>query len=88
MVNFWKCKYSIDTKYIGEQVTLEVSDNEKHVQIYYNQKLIRSHELTTQQYNYNYQDTKAILRSDLMNGRSEDDIEQFISKNLSAYDQV
>ena len=88
MVNFRKCKYSVDSKYIGEQVTLEVSDDEKHVQIYYNRKLIRSHEITTQQYNYNYEDTKAILRSDLMNGRNEDDIEQFISKNLSAYDQV
>lgn len=88
MVNFRKCKYSVDPKYIGEQVILKVSDDEKHVQIYYNGKLIRAHEITTQQYNYNYTDTQAILRSDLMKDRSEDDIKQFISENLSAYDQV
>ena len=57
-------------------------------QIYYNGKLIRANEITTQQYNYNYTDTQAILCSDLMKDRSEDDIKQFISENLSAYDQV
>lgn len=88
MVIFRKCKYSVDPRYIGRTVNIELSNDEHHIQIYYNGELIRAHDITTQQFNYNEDDQINILGSDLLKGRSETDIKAYIAAHMSAYDEV
>jgi transposase len=88
MVNFRKCKYSVDPRYIGRTVSIELTDDERHIQIYYNGELIRAHDITTHQFNYNADDQVQILSSDLLKGRSTDEIKAYIEEHLSDYDEV
>ncbi|WP_375711161.1 Mu transposase domain-containing protein [Lactiplantibacillus pentosus] len=88
MVIFRKCKYSVDPRYIGRTVGIELTDDEQHIQIYYNGELIRAHDITTHQFNYNPDDRVEILGSDLLKGRSTEDIKAYIEEHLSDYDQV
>ncbi|PTM23637.1 IS21 family transposase [Lactobacillus sp. PFC-70] len=88
MVNFRKCKYSVDPRHIGRTVDIELTDDEQRIQIYYNGELIRSHNITTNQFNYEEQDRIRILGSDLLKGQSEQDIQAYISEHLHEYDQV
>lgn len=88
MVIFRKCKYSVDPRYIGRTVGIELTDDEQHIQIYYNGELIRAHDITTHQFNYNADDRVEILGSDLLKGRSTEDIQRYIEEHLSDYDQV
>ena len=88
MVIFRKCKYSVDPRYIGRTVGIELTDDEQHIQIYYNGEMIRAHVISTRQFNYNDEDRVQILGSDLLKGRSKEDIEAYISEHLSEYDEV
>ncbi|WP_304053729.1 IS21 family transposase [Levilactobacillus namurensis] len=88
MVNFRKCKYSVDPRHIGRTVDIELTDDEQRIQIYYNGELIRLHNITTNQFNYEEQDHIRILGSDLLKGQSEQDIQAYISEHLHEYDQV
>lgn len=85
MVNFRKCKYSVDPRYIGRTVNIELSDNACQLQIYYNGEPICSHDITTRALNYHEDDRIKILKSDLLKGRND---KVFIAENLSQYDEV
>lgn len=86
MVIFRKCRYSVDPRYIGKDVDLDLSENEAHVHIYYNGERIRSHLLTTKRLNYNHDDLVQILKSDVMSHKEEDDIQKHIKQSLKQYD--
>ncbi|MFD1440789.1 IS21 family transposase [Lacticaseibacillus hegangensis] len=88
MVIFRKCKYSVDPRYIGRTVGIELTNDEQHIQIYYNGEMIRAHEITTHQFNYNTDDQVKILGSDLLKGQDPEDILGFIKEHLSDYDKV
>lgn len=88
MVQFRKCKYSVDPQYIGKTVEIELSDTEDNIHIYYNGETVRSHLLTTQRFNYNQADMFNILKSDLLAGRPDDDIHEYIHESLQLYDAV
>lgn len=88
MVIFRKCKYSVDPRYIGRTVGIELTSDEQHIQIYYNGEMIRAHDITTRQFNYNPEDRVEILGSDLLKGRSTKDIKAYIKEHLSDYDEV
>jgi len=86
MVIFRKCRYSVDPRYIGKEVDLDLSENEEYVHIYYNGEQIRSHPLTTKRLNYNQEDLVQILKSDVMSHKEEDDIQEHIKRSLKQYD--
>lgn len=86
MVQFRKCKYSVDPKYIGCEVILEVSEVEGQVRIYYRGEEIRTHKLTIQPFNYHQDDMRNILKSDVFKHRSDDEIERYIEASLTQYD--
>lgn len=88
MVIFRKCKYSVDPRYIGRTVDIEPTSDERHIRIYYNGEMLRAHEITTHQFNYEASDRIQILKSDLMKGRSDQDIAAYIEAHLSQYDEV
>ena len=85
MVLFRKCRYSVDPRYIGKEVELDLSENEAHVHIYYNGERIRSHPLTTKKLNYNEKDLVQILKSDVMSHKEERDIQEHIAQSLKQY---
>lgn len=49
---------------------------------------ISSHNLTDKQFNYNEDDYKAILKTDLFKDRSEDELNKYMSENLKACDSL
>lgn len=86
MIMFRKNQYSVDPKYIGKTVEIKLSPTNKSIKIYYMGVEIRSHNLTDKQFNYNEDDYKAILKTDLFKDRSEDELNKYMSENLKAYD--
>jgi len=88
MVIFRKCRYSVDPRYIGKEVEIEISDNEDQVHIYYSGEMIRSHPLTTKQLNYHEEDYFQILKSDVMSHKEDDEIRAYTRESLKQYDLV
>lgn len=88
MVIFRKCRYSVDPRYIGKEVEIELSDKEDQVHIYYSGELIRSHPLTTKQLNYHEEDYFQILKSDVMSHKEDDEIRAYTRESLKQYDLV
>lgn len=88
MVLFRQCKYSVHPRYIGKTVEIELTDNEKDIQIYYNGQMVRSHLLSHQPFNYNPDDMFHILKSDVFAHRKDEEIHAYIVETLSDYDQL
>ncbi|WP_137624781.1 IS21 family transposase [Lactiplantibacillus pingfangensis] len=88
MVNFRKCKYSVDPQYIGRTVDVVLTNDQRHLQIYYMGEPIRAHDITTKAFNYHEEDRVQILKSDLLKDRSDQDIQAYIEEHLTDYDQV
>ena len=78
-------RYSIPTRFIGSYLAIRIIENQ--VCIYDNTELIRCHKLTDNNLNYNNDDKKEILKSDLLFGLNDEEIEQVINKSdLQIYD--
>lgn len=88
MINFRKCKYSVDPRYIGCTVAVEISNDEQRIHIYYNGEEIRTHSITTNSLNYDPQDQFNILKSDLLKGRTDEDISAYIREHMTDYDNL
>lgn len=86
MISYKGNKYSVPVKFIG--FDLNVIDKDKYLYIYNNTDLVRCHEISKNFVNYNKEDVKDILASDLLKNSSEEKIELFISDNLSQYDKL
>ncbi|MDQ7936969.1 IS21 family transposase [Lactiplantibacillus sp. WILCCON 0030] len=88
MINFRKCKYSVDPRYIGKTVDIELTNDQRHLQIYYNGEPIRSHAITTYAFNYDDNDRIKILKPDLLKDHSEQDIKAYIAEHMTQYDST
>ena len=78
-------RYSIPTRFIGSYLAIRIIENQ--VCIYDNTELIRCHKITDNNLNYNNDDKKEILKSDLLFGLNDEEIEQVINKSdLQIYD--
>ena len=84
MISFNGNKYSVPVKYIGLDLNVIQKDNTLY--IYDNINLVRCHEIANNPLNYNIDDVKDILASDLLKNSSPEKIEEFITNNLSQYD--
>ena len=84
MISFKGNKYSVPVKYIGFDLNVIEKDNSLY--IYDNTNLIRCHQISNNPFNYNLDDIKDVLASDLLKNSSNEKIETFISNNLSQYD--
>ena len=85
MVSYMNNKYSLDPKYIGKIVNLEV--NETEIKIIYGRQLITTHKLSKRKLNYNKDHMVSILKSDAMKFKKDEDIEDFAKKQLELYDK-
>lgn len=86
MVSYKNNKYSVPVKYIG--FNLNVIEKDNYLYIYDNTNLVRCHQILNNPLNYNKDDIKDILASDLLRNSTEEKIEAFIADNLSQYDNL
>ncbi|NCC62227.1 MAG: IS21 family transposase [Verrucomicrobiae bacterium] len=86
MVTYGKVKYSVSPKYINKLVHLEIIDDVLH--IHYNGSVIQKHPISDKKFNYDKEDLKEILRSDLFKSKSDEEIETYIERNLKVYDNL
>ena len=78
-------RYSVPTRFIGSYLGLRIIDNQ--VYIYDNTNLIRCHMVSNENLNYNYNDKIEILKSDLLYGLDDKEIENKITNSdLQIYD--
>ena len=78
-------RYSVPTRFIGSYLGIRIIDNQ--VYIYDNTELIRCHKITNNNLNYNKDDKLEILKSDLLFGLDDKEIENKINNaDLQIYD--
>ncbi|HAZ5086988.1 TPA: IS21 family transposase, partial [Staphylococcus aureus] len=74
MINFRKGKYSVPTKYIGEEVQVIFNNSTDELLIYYDGELIRRHNLSERKFNYIVEDMSEILKSDVFKHKDDKEI--------------
>ena len=78
-------RYSVPTRFVGSYLGIRIIDNQ--VYIYDNTELIRCHKITNNSLNYNKDDKLEILKSDLLFGLDDKEIENKITNtDLQIYD--
>lgn len=85
MITYMNNKYSLEPKYIGKSVNLEVSDT--HLKIIYGKEIIATHKLSKRKFNYHHDHMVSILKSDAMKFKKDEEIEDFAKKQLELYDK-
>lgn len=85
MITYMNNKYSLEPKYIGKSVNLEVSDT--HLKIIYGKEIIATHKLSKRKFNYHQDHMVSILKSDAMKFKKDEEIEDFAKKQLELYDK-
>lgn len=88
MIRFQNHQYSVFPNYIGKEVEIKPAKDGKMIQIFFQGVEIQKHELTDQQFNYDPQDKHAILKSDLMADKTDEEIDKYMLDNLSVYDHI
>ena len=88
MINFRKGKYSVPTKYIGEEVQVIFNNSTDELLIYYDGELIRRHNLSERKFNYIVEDMSEILKSDVFKHKDDKEILTYIENSLSLYDEI
>lgn len=85
MVTYMNNKYSLNTKYIGKTVVLEVSDST--LRIIYDGEILATHKLSNKKFNYKEDHLISILKSDVFKHKKDQEIEDFAKKQLELYDK-
>ncbi|HGZ8479654.1 TPA: IS21 family transposase, partial [Staphylococcus aureus] len=81
MINFRKGKYSVPTKYIGEEVQVIFNNSTDELLIYYDGELIRRHNLSERKFNYIVEDMSEILKSDVFKHKDDKEILTYIENS-------
>ncbi len=87
MINFRKGKYSVPTKYIGEEVQLIFNNSTDELLIYFDGELIRQHNLS-KKINYFVEDMSEILKSDVFKHKDDEVTLTYIENSLLLYDEI
>ena len=88
MIRFQNHQYSVSPDYIGKEVEIKPDIDGKSIRIFYQGSEIKKHDLTNKQFNYDPRDKHAIFKSDLMEDKTDEEIDQYMLNNLSIYDQI
>ena len=87
MITYHGLKYSVPIQYIGKQITVLEEDNAIH--LYYNKILIYTYEKNSKfRYNYKKEDYIDILKHSSFNTKTEEEINEYIEKNLYSLDGI
>lgn len=87
MISYQGIKYSVPIQYVGKELTVLDEDNVIH--IYYSTNLIVSYKKNAKyRYNYKEQDYIDILKHSSFNNSTDEEVKEFISKNLQSLDGI
>ena len=87
MISYCGSKYSVPLQYVGKQLTVIDEDNVIH--LYYNKELIYSYQKNKKfRYNYKEKDYIDILKHSSFNTKTEEEINEYIKKNLNSLDNI
>jgi len=86
MVTYKYNKYSLDPKYIGKTVTLEVDGT--NLKILLDNIVLATHQITEKKFNYKIEDCVSILKSDAFKFKNDDEINDYAKKQLALYDII
>ena len=87
MINYQGIKYSVPIKYVGKNIT--VLDENNVIHLYYNKDLIYSYRKNTKfKFNYKEDDYIDILKNSSFNTQTENQINEFINKNIYSLDGI
>lgn len=87
MIKYNGIKYSVPIQYVGKQIT--VSEDDNFIYLYYNSKLINSYVKNTNcKYNYKENDYIDILKHSSFNNKTEQELNEYINKNLYSLDGI
>ncbi|WP_025641281.1 IS21 family transposase [Schnuerera ultunensis] len=81
LVNYKGRKYSVPPKYIGKDVLLKQIDNQLY--IYCNIELIRIHQLSNKNFNYEPEDYKSLMAQSI---KDNNDLDNIVLENLNILD--
>ena len=87
MITYHGIKYSVPIQYIGKQIYVLEEDNVIH--LYYNKFLIYSYQKNLKwRYNYKESDYIDILKHSSFNTKTDEEINEYINKNLYSLDGI
>lgn len=87
MITYHGIKYSVPIQFVGKHLT--VIDNDNIINIYYNSILVRTYQKYTNfRYNYKEKDYIDILKHSSFNQKTEEEINEYITKNLYSLDGI
>ena len=87
MINYQGIKYSVPIQYVGKSIT--VIDDNNVIHLYYNKNLIYSYKKNTKfKFNYKEDDYISILKNSSFNNQTENQINEFIKKNIYSIDGI
>lgn len=82
----YNIKYSVPTEYIGNKALVKVDD--LYIKIYFDGELIRQHPISSEPLNYTQTDAAAILKSDVFKYKTDEEIQDYMKRNMSFYDEI
>lgn len=87
MINYHGIKYSVPIQYVGKNIT--VIDDNNVIHLYYNKDLIYSYKKNTKfKFNYKEDDYINILKNSSFNNQTENQINEFIKRNIYSLDGI
>ena len=87
MINYQGIKYSVPIQYVGKNIT--VIDENNVIHLYYNKDLIYSYRKNAKfKFNYKEDDYIDILKNSSFNTQTEEQINEFINKNIYSLDGI
>ena len=87
MITYHGIKYSVPIQYVGKQISVLEEDNVIH--LYYNRLLIYSYQKKLKwRYNYKESDYIDILKHSSFNTKTDEEINEYINKNLYSLDGI
>ena len=87
MISYQSFKYSVPIQYVGKQIT--VLDEDKVIHLYYNSEFICSYKKNKNfRYNYKENDYVDILKHSVFDKKTDDEIKEFIKKNMYSLDGI
>lgn len=86
MVTYKYNKYSLDPKYIGKTVTLEVHGSK--LTILLDNIVLATHEISERKLNYRLEDCVSILKTDAFRFKPDNEINDYAKKQLALYDII
>ncbi len=82
LISYKRSKYSVPPNYISK--TVKIKEEDGKIDIFYNNRLIRQHEISKNPLNYNKDDYRKICFSVF----KDEDIEEMIGNNLKMLDSI